>query len=580
MITPIACLKDRSGSIAIIAALAVLPLVLGIALLIDYSRAYATRDQMQHVLDASLLAVAHDAPQLGAAALQDKVRVQVTAQFTDVVSNMVVTASHGDNGGVQGTVSGTIKTMLAGIPAVGTISVNVVSAVAAVGDPVEVALVLDTTGTMIADMPSLRAGSRAFVDLVTSRGRNPNARIAIVPFVGSVNIGNGLTQEGWLDKEGASQHAAQTVRGRWIAVSSDPACAGASVDDPVPPRSGANWEGPFTGLKAALAEIIGVTPAVAGTPYEAVRVGCYYANPSQISNWRLFDNIPNARWKGCVEARPQPYDIDDTPPGADPNTRWVPFFSLDGADAEGEDADGNSFGVSDNDYLPDYLIPGTTMEHSERGRAFSVLKYRNVPIPNLDETPDITNGPNKNCPDPIVPLTRDRNLLDSRLAQLRDYFNGGTHTVEGISWGMRVLSPTPPFTEGAPYGRTRKLMVVFSDGGNGIAGETFGTINSPDMPFISEYTAYGYARHGRFAEESSFSGVELMNNRMGPACSLVKSKGIEIVVIAMGADADALERLRNCASDPEAVVSVERGADLVPHFQKFAMKLAPFRLIR
>ncbi|MCX7324933.1 MAG: hypothetical protein NTZ14_10980 [Hyphomicrobiales bacterium] len=56
---------------------------------------------------------------------------------------------------------------------------------------------------------------------------------------------------------------------------------------------------------------------------------CILANPDWISHLDLFDGIrtrsgARAQWKGCVEARPDPFDVTDDPPNlADPHTLFT-----------------------------------------------------------------------------------------------------------------------------------------------------------------------------------------------------------------------------------------------------------------
>jgi Flp pilus assembly protein TadG len=545
--------KDDGGSVIITFGMLAVIVVLVMGVALDFTRASFARQRLQSVLDASLLGIAIDRTAGNdseiAAILSQRVLPDVAA---DGIEGVSIAVSRTDQT-LSAHAAGRIKTHLLTIAQIHDLDVGVTAAVIDPSEPMEYALVLDTTGTMASDMPTLRSGAQALVDILTRRGSDSRARVALVPFVGSVNIGNGMMQEQWLDKDGLSQHAGQTVRGRWIGVEDSPACAGASVDDPVPAR-----------------------PRVRQTyPYVAERVGCYYANPTVVSNWHLFQGLTNVSWGGCVEARPEPYDIDDTPPGGDPDTRWVPFFALDELDPGV-----TGYPTGANDYLTDEPLPGTTMAASDKGRTFSVLKYAGRAAVGIDETPPHTNGPNKNCPDPIVPLTNDRDLVNSRMGQLVERFNGGTNTMEGIAWGLRVLSPGPPFTEGAAFGSVQKVMVLFSDGANAVAGQALGSDNNPSMPFISEYTAWGYARFGRFATQSAHEGGPHIDRRMAAACDLAKSKGIEIHVIAMGASEEAVERLQECASDGTEVIVVPRGADLTSAFQQLARKLVPVRLVR
>jgi hypothetical protein len=67
--------------------------------------------------------------------------------------------------------------------------------------------------------------------------------------------------------------------------------------------------------------------------------------------------------------------------------------------------------------------------------------------------------------------------------------DGYTHVAEGVGWGLRVLSPGEPFTEGRPYNdETKKAMVLLTDGEN--------TFQSQSNHNLSTYTAYGYLEPG------------------------------------------------------------------------------------
>ena len=58
----------------------------------------------------------------------------------------------------------------------------------------------------------------------------------------------------------------------------------------------------------------------------------------------LYD-ASGVEWKGCVEARAEPYDTLQTPPSnGDPDTLFVPFFSPDMVDTMGDYS---------NDYIDD-----------------------------------------------------------------------------------------------------------------------------------------------------------------------------------------------------------------------------------
>ena len=69
---------------------------------------------------------------------------------------------------------------------------------------------------------------------------------------------------------------------------------------------------------------------------------------NNVPRFSVFDTL-GVSWKGCVEARPAPYDTDDTPARDDePATKFVPMFAPDEPDSANSGGDNYS-----NNYLPD-----------------------------------------------------------------------------------------------------------------------------------------------------------------------------------------------------------------------------------
>jgi hypothetical protein len=83
---------------------------------------------------------------------------------------------------------------------------------------------------------------------------------------------------------------------------------------------------------------------------------CSRRGPSEVNHFHLFEAM-GEQWAGCVEARPEPFDTSDTPPGGGRggDTRWVPYLWPDERDGVNGS---NPRAHSRNDYLPtDTLRP-------------------------------------------------------------------------------------------------------------------------------------------------------------------------------------------------------------------------------
>ena len=86
----------------------------------------------------------------------------------------------------------------------------------AASPPIEVALVLDNTGSMSADMPALRSAASDLVeDLLEIDG--DSVRVALVPFVAQVNIGNSQSHMAWMDTAGQAAYNGELLEDRSIA---------------------------------------------------------------------------------------------------------------------------------------------------------------------------------------------------------------------------------------------------------------------------------------------------------------------------------------------------------------------------
>jgi Flp pilus assembly protein TadG len=212
-------------------------------------------------------------------------------------------------------------------------------------------------------------------------------------------------------------------------------------------------------------------------------------------------------------------------------------------------------------------------------------------------------GPNADCPvQPLLPLTDDP---DSVLAAINNMEAlGGTNIHEGTAWGFRVLSPTAPFTEGAPYDEaTSKVLIVMTDGEN--TAYRTGNLNGSYY-----YSAYGYPYNSRNTNANSSSGgnierlgsissaqgsvsstnaqiVTEMNTRTSQTCANAKAQGITVYTIGLATGtvtqstpATVQAMLTNCASTPDRARFPAAASELKETFAAIANDLSALRLAR
>jgi hypothetical protein len=457
--------------------------------------------------------------------------------------------------------------------------------------PIEVALVLDNTGSMSNDMQALRdAASDLAADLLSLDG--DTVRVALVPFVAQVNVGNGATQQAWLDQAGQAPYNGELLEDRSIAHRSR-----------VTNSNNANYTGsecealsdlPYNGYAGPYR----VTWRRGSGGGNGASNRCYAWTPADgVNHVTLFSLITNESWKGCVEARPEPYDITDAAPNpANPQTMFVPFFWLDTTDGYSNSYFTDTVGDISGATMSTNMAGGATTQQQREARMFNVFKYRNNNA-SLDTTAPSTRGPNRGCPTPIVPLTSNDGVIQTNIAAMRHWSGGGTNQAEGLAWGWRVLSPGAPFTQGASYGpEVRKVIVLMSDGENTNVGS--------DPVLSSDYSAYNhlglwtdYADGGLLGQliggilrgvlppqyrrsiNSSNGYVNYVNSREAALCTNIKNAGIEIyTVIFRETDQTTENLMRNCASSNEHFYRANNAQELSAAFDAIGTGIGSLRL--
>ncbi len=288
-----------------------------------------------------------------------------------------------------------------------------------------------------------------------------------------------------------------------------------------------------------------------------------YANDnftdSTYHNWKGWQDIRNRSWTGCVEARPGALSTNDAAPDTtDPNTLFVPAFAPDEPDTP-------------SDYYNDYISDKkpNRQNWNETQRQKNQAKYRNVNVSNA------SMGPQRGCNiEAIQPLTNQKGPIISTIAQMKA--DGYTHVAEGAAWGLRVLSPHEPFSEGVPYSDQdiTKAMVLLTDGEN-----TFNTNGLTNNINGSTYTAYGYLKQARLGSSNYVTAINTQNQMLQTTCNNIKAQDIVVYSFAYNVpNATQRNLIKNCASSPEKYFDPPSNAALVRSFQQIADELRRLHL--
>lgn len=445
----------------------------------------------------------------------------------------------------------------------------------------EIALVMDASGSMSDStvsggtrMELLKSASKKLVQDLVKEGvkltNSSNAvKFSVVPFSASVNVGADKKTETWMDQNGISpiHHenldwgTMNTALTQWKSIGAN----NAKLDSAAKPLTrftildnlkfadGGTEAGASTGCKVWDKDTTTSTDIGNASKYDAActvkdRTGTLtYLYPSKAADRATLATKMGTTdaalkekyiWKGCVEARPYPYNLNDqVPTTSAPGSYFVPMLALDeyNNDRYGDTKSTSTTGGdanSINNWWPDPVQPATDTNSTRfitkafnyqtsassfsaawktstgRARQSDANKYYLETPYLLGSTASSTStsstdmrkgqwhyfkadaGVNMGCTTtPITPLTGTEATVLGAIDALQP--TGNTNVTEGLAWGWRTISQGAPFTEGVAETNKSvdKVIIVFTDGAN-----TYSAMNtySDYAANVSTYAAYGY----------------------------------------------------------------------------------------
>jgi Flp pilus assembly protein TadG len=571
-------LKNTSGSLTPMMGLAAIPFILAAGAAIDMSRVNREQASFYQAIDGAALAVAADdrsaleglsvsEQETRRAQLEVYAKQYVESNYKNIsgsgVSLDIDLSITGKEIKIDGTLDFPMTFMqLAGVT---HMELKESTTVNKAMKPIELVMVLDTTGSMKNDMDDLKdAAHKLLSTLYQDTGGSPTPssefiRIALVPFSGAVRLDTNAHDFdlNWIDTTGAN------------------------------PLSKINFNDATWNNYMAWGKL-----------------------KKDTSNFHT--------WNGCVEARKYGTTAgdnyisgDQAPTSGDQHSKFPAYFNPDspswnsGGSNTAYRTNGTSYsGNWGNKYINAYanyttgspnsslLAPSgsrrTGYDDSTIGnnnndfntRYTNVAKYDGA-IVNQETlslsgvTWSVNSGPWVGCTaSKIVPMTYNRSRVDSGIDSMKAY--ASTNIAEGLAWGMRAVSPGAPFTKVEGYGsianttiapyngpRWQKIMVLMSDGDNdpcvgcnytdtGSAYNALGRVNVP--------TAGGLNRYGT----TSLSSIEAsMDANTTAMCTQLKNAGVTLYTVGYRLDSTLL---RNCATSNAHYKYAATPADLVAFF--------------
>jgi Flp pilus assembly protein TadG len=197
------------GNIAVIFALALLPIIGFIGAAVDYTRANSARSSMQAALDSTALMLSKDLSggAITTSQINSKAQTYFTALYTSpdaksVSVNATYTANSSMGSTIQVNGSGAVTTDFMKVAGFPNINFNGSSTAAWGNVRMRVAMALDNTGSMADDgkMPAMQSAAKALIDQLSALAKSPgDIYVSIIPFAKDVNVGASNYNQNWID---------------------------------------------------------------------------------------------------------------------------------------------------------------------------------------------------------------------------------------------------------------------------------------------------------------------------------------------------------------------------------------------
>ena len=265
---------DRRGSYTITFGLVGLTLVMAAGGTTDMMRFLDTRAKLQDAVDQTALIVAtqHKNDEAGDGSSDSAKAKTLLAKTFDSENGTIGTVTASTSGNTLTlTADATIQTYFLKIGGLQNLTASAKTTATWSASSLEIALVLDTTGSMVDNdkLTNLKSAAISMVNTLSAKASaNYSIKFTLVPFSNFVNVGPSNASATWIDKGGSNR----------------------------------------------------------SSYYDA-----YFS--SHADRLAIFTKLGKT-WPGCVETRPAPYDMDETAPTTGtPDTLFVPAVHPDEPDS-------------------------------------------------------------------------------------------------------------------------------------------------------------------------------------------------------------------------------------------------------
>jgi Flp pilus assembly protein TadG len=597
--------SDQRGAIAVWVAVGLLPLCILVFGLFDISRMSIERRRLQDSLDAATLIAARSTAsddatlgKIGSAALTTELGKAAT-------SPTFVGSSNGKQ--VTGTASVSIDAIILGIIGRPTLTVSAKSVVVRAANNLEIALVLDITGSMAGTrIADLKTAANDLVDIVVQDVQTPYySKVAIVPYSMGVNVSSyadavrgavpvsSLTSAAW--NTGTTKTVSSFTSGTSPTVTTSSA-HGLAVNDYVmvfgSNQSTMNGKilkitsvGSTTKFTAATQPSSSVSSGSSGTVYKCLNATCTFVFTTTTTHvFQTGDQLKLAGITGLTTLNSATPTLTGVS-GQAMTSNLSPTASTNYVTTTtGAGGTASCLTTSRSD-ISCANLSFTNASGSAKTLALSTCATeRTGTYAYTDDAPTTAlvgrNYPASSnpCPSPVItPLTSDRTSLKNQIAALDD--GGSTAGQIGLAWGWYMVSPNfgylwPNSTQKpAAYGtpETMKIVIMMTDGAfntpycKGVIAANAGSGSGSASDHINCNATNGDA----------FSQAKEL-------CTKIKAKNVIIYTVGfdVGSDATAKSMLTTCATKTTQAYFPATGGELKTTFKSIAQEISALRIAK
>ena len=397
--------RNRRANVAVTFAVAALPVSMMTGMGVDIANATRVKMALQDATDEAAISMARQQATISDSAITSTALAYVQASYSKTASITITNATL-DHTSVIATIDSqaTVPMFFSQLVGVSTMKVN--AHAVAQGLQLEVAMVLDTSGSMGDTLGSggtkisaLRTAAADFINtMFGSQSTSQRVSIGIVPFATSVRV-----------------------------------VASGSTPDSTYMDTG--------GLE--------------GDPYGDL-------DSTRYTKFQLFSQMGQS-WGGCVMTRPPPYDVtDDAPTTSTPATLFLPWFAPDEPDTNL----GYFYNQYENDYISDTggTCTGSTSGKSDLWREQRSCKYKNA-NPSYGLGPNYLCLSNA-----ITPLTNTAATLTTAASNLQANGNTNIMEGLMWGWRVLSPGAPFTQGKSYTAPNNRKVIILMTDGYNNYGG--------------------------------------------------------------------------------------------------------------